>query len=209
MLNAPLQSDALRSDYKHCSGECGAVEEHVMEYDDTDIAILEVRTGDIFRIAGHHPLLAGYTADGEPLYMSEYFFRDVPVPENAQPENVKIKEHYLDGSTAIEARSHFSVSMLRYDPESYDLCEHYSSRKKEEIGMDATGPFSWKFHRMLPDSKPGEVWPHGPLWCEVLTEPIEAEYPRDVETLVITGVEVENSEEFTNTEMTDSEQGVV
>lgn len=180
-----------------------------MEYDDTDIAILKVQTGDTFRIAGHHPLLAGYTADGEPLYMSEKSFCDIPVPENTQPENVKIRKHYLDGSTIIEAISHFSVSMLRYDPESYNLCEHYSSQKKEEIGMDATGPFSWKFHRMLPDNKPGEVWDDVPVWSEVSFEPIEAEYPRDAETLIIASAEVENSEEFTKLEMTDSEREVV
>ena len=72
------------------------------------------------------------------------------------------------------------VLVLRYDPESYKLCEYYASQSKEAIGMDATGPFSWKFRRNLPDIKALKhqqlYWP---VWEEVLVGSIEAEGLRD------------------------------
>lgn len=41
------------------------------------------------------------------------------------------------------------VLVLKYDVEAYDRCGLYAGRYSE-VGMDPTGPFSWKFVRKLP-----------------------------------------------------------
>ena len=150
-----------------------------MEHNSEDIATLCLRDGENICSAGHYPLLVGYTVDGEPLYMLE--LPHIPIPENARPGYVKIKEHYAypKGSTYIRTIEGFLVLVLRYDPESYNLCKQYSPQAKEAIGMDATGPFSWKFHRKLQDIEAREenrrFCGDKVIWSEVLVQPVEAE----------------------------------
>lgn len=69
------------------------------------------------------------------------------------------------------------VPALKYDPHSYNLNKHYTMNAEGEDGMDATGPFLWKFHRKLsgiPENQesmsPEEASIRAPrmLWAEVL-----------------------------------------
>ena len=129
-----------------------------MEYDKEDIAMLYLQTGGTFRSAGHYPLLAGYTKDGEPLYLESS--EDISIPENVQPENIKIKENYADhdgskvgpvqnpgGVTACD--SHVLVQILAKCGEnrvSHGL-EHFS---KQSCGSsDASGVPIFSFEAQL------------------------------------------------------------
>ena len=168
-----------------CNGECGATEEHMMEYDNQDLATLSVDARDTFSSTGHYPLLAGHTKDRRPTYCSTIHaypivsgFLDIPIQDNIKPDDIKIRIHYSTGSIVINGFSSIHIKGLRYDPGSYSLCEHYSSQAKEANDMDATGPFSWKFHRKLPDIKPprsmspDEAMIRAPefIWAELLIE---------------------------------------
>lgn len=142
-----------------CDGECGAVEEHAMYYDEEDLLKLSISPKRVFSSAGHYPLIAGYTASGEPLYCEST--GGVAVPNGVRAGKVRIKVHYADGSTeqTLETWEIFQINVLRYNPQAYKLSGLYSSRGEEAGGMDATGPFSWKFHRKLPDIQPREEPP--------------------------------------------------
>lgn len=45
----------------------------------------------------------------------------------------------------------FDIHALRYDAHKYVLCARYSSQSRNEGCMDPTGPFSWTFHKKLPN----------------------------------------------------------
>lgn len=134
-----------------------------MEYDSGDVATLSIKTGCAFSTTGHYPLIAGYTAAGEPLYSGKlpdsynFGYFDFAIPSNARPEEINIKLHNADGSVTTfrppqDGQTVFITALL-YDPHAYDLCNHYSIKGKEASGMDATGPFSWKFLRKLPATR--------------------------------------------------------
>lgn len=156
-----------------------------MEYNETDTATLTICYGRTFSSTGHYPLLAGHTATGIPLYYAK-FAGGVAVPEGVQAGGVKVKIHNTGGSTRlIEGHLKFiHVPALRYDPYSYKLSGYNSFRGKEAGGMDATGPFSWKFHRKLPVTRPSErISPDEAslslpeeIWRELLIEPGEGRH---------------------------------
>lgn len=152
--------------------------------DTEDLVVLIITTADIFSSAGHYPLIAGYTEDSEPLFYSVNHEKlySIAIPSGHRPERLKIKTHYLDGSTDIKVLGSFRVYALRYEPHAYEMCEKYSSREETANGMDATGPFAWNFHRKLPDNgareshvrpdKANTIHAPGFLWNEILIEPL-------------------------------------
>lgn len=158
-----------------------------MKYDQEDAAILEVDVEGTFASDGHYPIIAGYTAAGEPLYYSwinlveSYRTITIAIPSDVTRENIKLKVYKEDGSIAIAelaSDGDLYIVTLRYDPHAYDSSELHASRGKTACGMDATGPFSWKFHRALPDIQPQEQLDpdkasfYAPqiLWVETLVE---------------------------------------
>ena len=174
--------------FPRCNGACDAAEEHVMRFIRNDMVILRFRAGDRFSIAGHYPLLAEYRG-GTPLYCAYYEGNfpgqsgkqriDIAILNGIRPENIKFVSRLSDGSFVTTVCKDIRVYALRYDPYAYDLCERYSSREKEDVpGIDATGPFSWKFERRLPDIKvrkpisPDEASIRAPrlLWVESLID---------------------------------------
>lgn len=156
-----------------------------MEYDWEDFVAVHFDGGHTFTSTGHYPFIAGYTTAGEPLYSAYLSIPgkpshvDVAIPNGVRLENIRIKLHYADGSTTLtKPYGSISIYALRYDPSAYDLSEYYSSKVKEAGGMDATGPFSWKSIKKLPDPRPDEqlsvdeasIRAPKMLWVEVLFE---------------------------------------
>ena len=124
----------------------------------------------------------------------------IPIQENTRPEDVKTKWLYSDGRTDTRRIDCFYIPVLSYDPEAYSLCEYYSLKAEDANGMDATGPFSWKFHRKLFDISSSDDMPPGVLrrvgcWKEVLIEPVKTESRSDSGGLIDTGVSVADSVE--------------
>ena len=108
-----------------CNGECGATEEHIIKYDErhTDQCHVDKRTSIIRD--GHYPLIAGYTPDGEPLYIAIAFLDYIPyayvgLPDDYNLDQLRVKTHYSDGSEQIFPYS-FRILVLLYDPEVYSL----------------------------------------------------------------------------------------
>ena len=91
---------------------------------------------------------------------------------------LQFREHYADGTVKVSTPdlgffASVYVLALKYDPDAYNQIKYNVDARKSE-GMDATGPFSWKFYRKLPDteaqrqcSSPGfrHFWPEL-LWVE-------------------------------------------
>lgn len=139
---------------RRCNGECGAVEEHVMEIN--GYMILQVKPEDSLSTAGHHPVLAGYSPDGSACFIA-YNAVEIPhtVCDGTRSKDLRFRAHYEDGSVKDEdiyAQKHdiMKVFCLRYDPFVY---EHTDGASPNSVGMDATGPYSWKFNRKLPVKK--------------------------------------------------------
>lgn len=156
-----------------------------MEYEIQNVISLYIDAGCIFSSTDHYPLVAGYTAGGEPLYDAwltipgaARTYARIAIPSGIRPERVTIKVHNADGSITLiqpsDATS-LSVNALRYDPHAYDLNEYYSKRGKEECDMDSTGPFSWKFYKRLPVIQTGKKV----MWEEALIETDEEEISVD------------------------------
>lgn len=121
--------------------------------------------------------------DGDPLYVASslhYASPRVAIPNGIRPVDIKIRGHSVDGSVTLIKSSSWKdiyIQVLRYDPCAFALSEYYSSRGKEADGMDAIGPFSWKFHRKLQDIGAREqascIRASRILWREALIEPTE------------------------------------
>lgn len=93
--------------------------------------------------------------DTEPLYIAKEGkrlndFHYLAIPSGVRLEHVGVRLHYSDGSVEIGAASFLDVPVLLYDPEAYSSIEYYLSQEEFTGGMDATGPYSWKFSRKLP-----------------------------------------------------------
>lgn len=162
-----------------CNGQCGAVEEHVMEYDWGDTICLSICHGEVTSL-GHHPLIAGHTVAGKPLYFNGNW------PTMAFPDGLQIgkeysvAKHYTNGSTELTSMSFpvAHISVLRYEPHVYEMNERYGSRGKKVSGMDAAGPILWHFHKKLPSNQPSTSTPKFPgdlPWVEILLEHEEKE----------------------------------
>lgn len=110
----------------------------------------------------HFPLFAGHALNDEPLYFA-YLQQTGPhvlhlaVPDGACPEKLRVRFHFMDGSIKETVfrpgRVTLAVHVLRYDPDAYSRSKHYPPKAGISDEMDATGPFSWKFHRRLPDTQ--------------------------------------------------------
>lgn len=154
-----------------------------MEYDRENIVTLTIHSGRVFSSAVHYPLIAGYTIAGEPLYCAllSPSGLDIAIPDGVCLENISIREHNAGESAKLIESSDrlLLVDALRYEPRAYVSNKYYSSREREMDAMDATGPFSWKFHRKLPKIKSrnqasldetSNRAPKSLLWSEVVIE---------------------------------------
>lgn len=143
--------------YAKCNGECGATDEHLLRYVARDTTAICIDKASTFLQHGHYPLVAGRTPDGELLYLAKISARKkqhyLAIPNGIRQQKIKLKVHYADGTEKSATSSIIDGSMkipvLAYDPESYKSSGYYASRREFSGGMDATGPFSWKFNRKL------------------------------------------------------------
>lgn len=145
-------------------------------------------------LVGHHPIVAGHTVAGDPIYFTSLigkgpYGHSIIIPSGARPENIKIKRYHADGSIALFPPCYESVALdaLRYHLQAYEWSEYYPSKGKEAGEMDPTGPFSWKFHRKLLDTPSWkQLCPiHAPLvlWREVSIEPDEESTKYDADEM--------------------------
>ena len=58
--------------------------------------------------------------------------------------------------SGLDTSAYMHIPALRYDPAAYTQSKYYMNDAGESEGMDATGPFSWKFHRKLLYATPQE-----------------------------------------------------
>lgn len=117
-----------------------------------DILYLKVPFGKAFLKADYHPLVAGYTRDGQPKYCAHLYYKasdgyvyDVSqcdVTEGTTPSD--LLERYRLENVAMDLW--FFVIILRYPPETYPRrCGSDDFMSGEGTGTDATGPYSWRF----------------------------------------------------------------
>lgn len=139
-----------------CEGECGATEEHAMQFDLYDVMLVTVPRDKPFVMSDHHPILAGRLPDGQETYIFDMLMEDGLTYEGSgpTPEDARFHRRGPDGNLIITSPSPsdgLRLLVLRYDPDAYMHCEYYANKMKlEGAGKDTTGPFSWKLCRYLP-----------------------------------------------------------
>ena len=154
----------------------------MLKYDKADTIVIHVhpqKAFSTFSSAAHHPIVVGYTDDGIPLYFAEMLSVDesmIAIRDGTDLRKTRIRWRYSDKivTKRISSCSRTDVLMvpiLKYDPYAYELGTKYMSKVGMTEGMDATGPFSWKFHRKLPRDLVSVDEPsiHAPrlLWAEL------------------------------------------
>lgn len=147
--------------FDNCDGECGATEEHSAEVDPSDTISLSATRDTHLQFAPHHyPFAAGSITAGHKKMKKTYAFslRD--------QNDLEFFGHGASIRSARFFRRDFSgvhtltgifptdkiiyIPVLKYDPDAYYLCEHYKKKREEEkVEMDPTGPFFWKFSKLL------------------------------------------------------------
>lgn len=177
-----FQGENLR---RKCNGECDAVEEHTLRYASNDTAELDIHICATTSLRDeHYPLIAGCKPDVEIVYIVEAHTDAighsvfVAIPDGICREQLSLKLYYLDGSEETVDSYLAEVPVLLYAPEAYSLTEYYSSQWEHSGGMDATGPYSWKFSRKLPDTRESADAAEGcesddekeVLWAEALID---------------------------------------
>lgn len=142
--------------YVGCKGECGATEEHVMQFDANDVMYIEVPRDRPFSMSDHLPLVAGELPDGRQLYIFTLAAKDglVYATSGPTPEEARFIPRNPDGNFIFVSPSlseTLYMRVLRYDLNAYLHCEYYVDKMRtEDVGKDPTGPFFWGFQRYLP-----------------------------------------------------------
>lgn len=127
-----------------------------MQFAPSDVMRFEVPRDGFFSMSDHHPIVAGVLPDGRPSYMFGVALEDGIgyVASGPAPEELRFVRRKLDGGLVLSAPSPSSrvyAWVLRYEPDAYMHCEYYASKMRaEDVGIDSTGPFSWKLRRYLP-----------------------------------------------------------
>lgn len=141
------------------------MEEHVLTYVSEHITELSIDGNVPFLRDGHYPLIAGssYASNGNPLYVAKAWMKSLgshyqylAIPDGVRLERLSVKLHYSDEPAQIIAVTSLDVPLLSYDPSAYAAADCYSSHWKSPSGMDATGPYSWRFSRKLPKNQDSE-----------------------------------------------------
>lgn len=155
-LGASIGSFWLECKQIHrCDGECGATEEHELEYDFGEKGHLTFKPDETFASDGHSPFIAGYTNNGKPMYIVDYSYGkrlsfSLVLGNGFKAKGLRVQVHYTDGSSKIlppDPSSIFRVPVLRFDADVYTLLKVDPVRNG--CRADATGPFYWKLHRKL------------------------------------------------------------
>lgn len=101
-------------------------------------------------MSDHHPLVAGRLPDGRTSYIFLLTKMDglSYLGSGTIPEKSRSLERKVDGSFTLIKPSpsiDLYLRVLRYDPDAYMHCEYYANKMRpENIGLDPTGPFSWR-----------------------------------------------------------------
>lgn len=161
-------------DDRTCNGECGAVQEHVLDLYESEILRHRIWGKMPFFSEGHYPLSAGHNTNGEEVYiallMPTYHGLDnqvIAIPIGIETRDFIMKVHYTYGITEdVQLGDDFElhIPVLKYDLEAYH--------------DDGSGPCSWRFNRNLPDGSNSAprirseldeivVWDEGIVWVEV------------------------------------------
>lgn len=141
-----------------CLGECDATEEHIMAFNDLGIMSIEISRDSPLAGENNHLLIAGRLPDGRQSYVYDVSDQDglSYVGHGPTPEEIRFLKRQPDGSlitTSPCPTDRIYARVLRYDLHAYMKCEFYANKMQSgELGMDPTGPFSWKVRRILPTS---------------------------------------------------------
>lgn len=152
--------------FDNCDGECGAIVEHSAEVDPSDtISLLATRDTRLRHEPDHYPFLAGTIGKACRTYVFslrdqddlEFFGHGASIDTARFFRREFSGAHMLTG--VLPTDKDIYIPVLKYDPDAYYLSEYYKKkREEEEVEMDPTGPFFWKFSRLLP---PGVSLPVG------------------------------------------------
>ena len=143
--------------HPHCTGECGAVEEYVIEIDINDVSWIEIRSGEKLLESEPSPVVAGTLPDGRMSYLLVWLDKSSKGHLGSGPSRkescflVISPESQLYWGSPDMADGVY-VWTLRYGEDAYGSCEYYTNRMRTVIGVDWTGPFCWEFRRYLNDA---------------------------------------------------------
>ena len=128
-----------------------------MRFDGYDIMLIKISVSQDkhFAMSDHHPLVAGKLLDGRESYIFRLITENGLAYQGSGP--TPKKAHFLQRSDkqvftfiAPSPSDRLYIRVLRYDPDAYMQCKYYADKvQRGEIGMNSTGPFSWKFFRNL------------------------------------------------------------
>ena len=108
---------------------------------------LRLPRGSAFSARGVHAINAGNTLTGDKAYIalpvsgSGYVGAYVAITEGSKPEDTCVYDWEFEEDELVRKKietAYLAVYMLRYAPEAYP------QDSDEDLGMDATGPFSWR-----------------------------------------------------------------
>lgn len=159
----------------HCGGECGATEEHFLQFDPEDTVVLRISSKEVFSSAGHYPLVAGHTASGLPLYIHNGAFM-AAIRNGTSWSSMRFQRCYSDRRRYVsfpDPLATMNIMALKYDPETYPRSEGYMDNARDERSMNSAGPYLWTFNRKLPIqeklwSGEGSILPPRLLWVDTL-----------------------------------------
>ncbi|KAI5121793.1 hypothetical protein M0805_009785 [Coniferiporia weirii] len=145
-----------------CDVDCEGADEDILEYHTNDVLPLHIPKGTPFSLMGHQPLLAGYTAQGERAYVAMATLSSPPwntpctITEGARPEDlrVRVRADSSGGNGRVRVVAPVSVDV---DVLAYELGAYARSGIGVD-GLDATGPFSWRFVRRLPSVSEADMF---------------------------------------------------
>ena len=180
MIKTYANPFALQSKYTQCAGECGATQEDIVTGDVLDYMYIEIPRSHPFSMDGHYPVVVGRMPDKREAYVFKLYNPDGlgyfgfgPTPEESS--FLKGETDGILSYTRPSPSDILYLAVLRYEPETYLKrgCEANNMRS-ENIRMDTTGLFPWKFHRYLPASTRHSVPSQAQVDC--LSEPFNNRY---------------------------------
>lgn len=139
---------------EHCTKACSV--EHRLVLDSRDVLLLSMSEGTSLPVSRDLiPVFAGRKPNGQKLFVaySSNSFESCNLSTIITYENIKptCRQYTVDDGEGRRVRGSVRLPILRHSPRGYS--RRYGSDEfmvGEDDGLDATGPYSWKFHRYIP-----------------------------------------------------------
>lgn len=136
------------NDRNHCTQFCSAGH-HLYIGDRRHVMEVEFRRGTPIQLPESVvPIFAGSDIDGRRLFMATAvpMNRHCGVPMGTKPEDIRFRDH----QNRVVTPTSISLYVLRYAADTYPpLLGHDEFMVGDDAGIDATGPYSWKFLKHL------------------------------------------------------------